>query len=94
MTGELRERILELRARGWFYWQIAEEMGISTTTVFRVCSPLGAQRGRETSRAWKDRNREANRRRDRLYYRERRLRRRRVEPSGTPFDQFVREMAS
>ena len=53
-----------LRAEGLPFRQIAERIGVATTTAVRWLNPDYAERSRAISRAWKDRNREANRARD------------------------------
>lgn len=61
------ERASALRAQGWSYRRIAATVGVSTTSVRRWLNPDEAEASRASARAWKDRNREANRARDRSH---------------------------
>jgi transposase len=66
-NDERRTLALKLRAEGVPYRQVAEEVGVSMSTVVRWLRPDYAERNREMSRRWKDSHREANRARDRDY---------------------------
>lgn len=69
-------RARQLRFEGLTYREIAERLGVSQRTAYRWLNFEYAERNREQSRAWKARNAEANRKRDREYRRAKRAKER------------------
>lgn len=67
MSDDRRARARLLRDEGWTYERIAAELGAGKGTVCRWVNPAADERSREASRAWKERNREADRARNRAY---------------------------
>jgi IS30 family transposase len=64
-----REQAEALRAQGMSFGLIAETIGVAKSTVYGWLNSAYAERQRKASVAWKDRNREANRARDREFMR-------------------------
>lgn len=62
-----RERAAVLREAGLGYNDIARYLGVGIGTVYRWINPEHEKHQRAVSLAWKDRNREANRARDRQH---------------------------
>lgn len=54
---DARERAIAMRAEGHTYPAIAEELGVSRSTVRRWCDPSAAEDDRAQSANWKRRNR-------------------------------------
>lgn len=59
-----REQILKLRATGMTWRQVAEAIGLSYSTAYRLAHPEYEERQRAKSREWKARNKEHRRRYD------------------------------
>lgn len=60
-----RDRAAVLREAGLSYREIGHYLGVSAPTVIRWLNPGSNERSRAMSRAWKERNRDVNRARDR-----------------------------
>ena len=64
---EKMAKAVEMRGQGVILDEIAAHLGVSRTTIVRWTNPAYAEHQRSLSLAWKDRNRERNRARDREY---------------------------
>jgi DNA-binding CsgD family transcriptional regulator len=67
VRDQVKARAVELREQGCTYDEIANQLGISKSTVSRWMDPAIAQRSLDRARQWKDDNRSHNQDRDRLY---------------------------
>jgi DNA-binding CsgD family transcriptional regulator len=74
VRDQVKARAVELREQGCTYDEIANQLGISKSTVSRWMDPAIAQRSLDRARQWKDDNRSRNQARDHLYDRRKEVR--------------------